>query len=247
MLKKVEKKKPHHNLMNSSLPSHIQVSCKSVHLFLCSLTNKHTNPQGNKAGGGGKASSLIKTVVLIQNNCWNIAVHVNSVNVLFFCCPVLQTVKPSSACVFVPFPVQEDVEQGADSPVRDEPLWEPGVRVHLQHFLGWVTTQGWSATVHVNKTRYFIRGWTTTAWTKNEVQHKQTSSYSLSKNVFLRLSRQATRSGDANPSEPEGQGGEEEQAHVSNQRGEKAATLHQPHKLQHPSLWSEDWDRGWTR
>lgn len=30
-------------------------------------------------------------------------------------------------CVCVRFSVQEDAEQGADSPIGDEPLWEPGV------------------------------------------------------------------------------------------------------------------------
>jgi hypothetical protein len=32
--------------------------------------------------------------------------------------------------------VQEDAEQGAVPLVRDEPLWEPGFRVHLQHLSG---------------------------------------------------------------------------------------------------------------
>lgn len=32
--------------------------------------------------------------------------------------------------------VQENAEQGAHSPVRDEPVGEPGVRIHLQHLPG---------------------------------------------------------------------------------------------------------------
>lgn len=34
---------------------------------------------------------------------------------------------------FFMFPVQENAEQGADAPFRDEQIWQPGVRVHLQH------------------------------------------------------------------------------------------------------------------
>lgn len=45
------------------------------------------------------------------------------------------------------------------------------------------------------------------------------------------------------PPDTEGEG-EEEQAHVSDQRGEKASTLLQPHQLQHPSFRRQDGDRG---
>lgn len=40
------------------------------------------------------------------------------------------------------FAVQEDVEPGTDSPVRDESFWESGVWVHLQHFPRWVSFSG---------------------------------------------------------------------------------------------------------
>lgn len=53
------------------------------------------------------------------------------------------------------------------------------------------------------------------------------------------LCRQATRGGDAIPTDAEGEG-EEEQAHVSDQRREKAAALVEPHKLKYPSLWCQD-------
>lgn len=29
--------------------------------------------------------------------------------------------------------VQENVESGVDAPIRDESVWEPGFRIHLQH------------------------------------------------------------------------------------------------------------------
>lgn len=45
------------------------------------------------------------------------------------------------------------------------------------------------------------------------------------------------------PPDTEGEG-EEEQAHVSDQRGEKASTLLQPHQLQHPPVRRQDGDRG---
>lgn len=36
----------------------------------------------------------------------------------------------------LPPAVQEDAEPGAHTPVRDEPLRQPSVRVHFQHFPG---------------------------------------------------------------------------------------------------------------
>lgn len=36
----------------------------------------------------------------------------------------------------LPLAVQEDAEPGAHTPVRDEPLRQPSVRVHFQHFPG---------------------------------------------------------------------------------------------------------------
>lgn len=42
---------------------------------------------------------------------------------------------PFFVCALPPA-VQEDAEPGAHTPVRDEPLWQSGVRVHFQHFPG---------------------------------------------------------------------------------------------------------------
>lgn len=36
--------------------------------------------------------------------------------------------------------VQEDVESGTDTSVWDESIWKPGVWVHFQHILRWVST-----------------------------------------------------------------------------------------------------------
>lgn len=52
-------------------------------------------------------------------------------------------------------------------------------------------------------------------------------------------SRQTARCGDALPTDAEGKG-EEEKAHVSDQRGEKTHAQHQPHQFQHPSLRGQD-------
>lgn len=52
-------------------------------------------------------------------------------------------------------------------------------------------------------------------------------------------SRQTARCGDALPADAEGEG-EEEKAHVSDQRGEKTHAQHQPHQFQHPSLRGQD-------
>lgn len=61
-----------------------------------------------------------------------------SIKVLIFASPDVTKINKYTFPFFFFSLVQADAEQGADSPVRDEPLGEPGVWVHLQHLPGWV-------------------------------------------------------------------------------------------------------------
>lgn len=88
-------------------------------------------------------------------------------------------------------------------------------------------------------------------WLRNDLdfffffKEKKTNTFLFSQSTPFSRHRQAAWGGDAIPADAEGEG-EEEQAHVSDQRSKKATTLLQPHKLKHPSLWCQDGDWGWA-
>lgn len=80
--------------------------------------------------------------------------------------------------------------------------------------------------------------------TSAHLRHQLQTKHAIKHASFLHP-RQAAWGRDAVPSDTEGEG-EEEQAHVSDQRGEKASALLQPHQLQYPPFRRQDGEWGWV-